>query len=535
MAGKGCGTILGIGALVMAMLIAITVTVAMDGFAPPVDQRCIGGDTATSDWEPPEDGEGVGSYDGKAVALARTLWETAHRHGFGEKGGVLIVAAAMQEASLTVDPTPDENDDVGPLQERELVGWHGGQRTREENRRVLTNPVRAAEIFLNGHTVTAQEVEWARAAGDEPAGPAGYHIPGLKDIRGWETMSLTAAIQKVQGSAFPDAYAKRERDARTMVASFGTPPAPEANAAAMTAAVPDGPAGCAPTPAAGAMDCPPSPVEQGMTPDGQLVMRCLRKDFPQLRDIGGLGDRPSNVDRDHQEGRGIDAMTHGDRALGDRIAKWAQDNAAALGVKYLIWNESIWSVERAREGWRRCGTAAASCYAGPNDTLAHRDHVHISVLGDGAAKTPANMPAGTGQMGPPLPRGRYSLGALWGAVGTWSRYHTGVDLRAPIGTPVLAAVDGVAESPNGGSWAGTHVVLRHGDGSATLYAHLASTPVRPGMQVKAGQQIGVVGMTGRTFGPHLHFEHYPAGRGQIGNPYTTDDPVKWMLTRGVRI
>ncbi|GAB3624412.1 hypothetical protein GCM10027418_24960 [Mariniluteicoccus endophyticus] len=151
-----------------------------------------------------------------------------------------------------------------------------------------------------------------------------------------------------------------------------------------------------------------------------------------------------------------------------------------------------------------------------------------------AAPAPApGAPGVSGQAASPMAPGSYSLGARWGAVGAWSRYHTGQDLPAPIGTPIRAAAGGIVLSPNGGGWAGNHVVIKHADGSATLYAHMNSALVRPGQTVTAGQQIGAVGMTGRTFGPHLHFEHYP--QGVVGNPYVTDDPYAWMLRQGVRL
>ncbi len=134
----------------------------------------------------------------------------------------------------------------------------------------------------------------------------------------------------------------------------------------------------------------------------------------------------------------------------------------------------------------------------------------------------------------PMAKGSYNVGARWGAVGSWSRYHTGIDLTAPVGNPIHAAADGVVMPANGGGWAGTHVVIRHADGSATLYAHMSGTTVNPGQTVKAGQVIGAVGMTGRTFGPHLHFEHYPQASG-VGNPYTTDDPYRWMQSLGVQL
>lgn len=140
----------------------------------------------------------------------------------------------------------------------------------------------------------------------------------------------------------------------------------------------------------------------------------------------------------------------------------------------------------------------------------------------------------SGRGATPVPPGRYSLGARWGAVGSWSRYHTGQDLPAPVGTPIRAAADGVVVASNGGGWAGTHAVIRHGDGSATLYAHMSTMTVHQGQLIKAGDVVGAVGMTGRTFGPHLHFEHYP-NAATVGNPYSTDDPFAWMLRLGVRL
>ncbi|GAB3699950.1 peptidoglycan DD-metalloendopeptidase family protein [Mariniluteicoccus flavus] len=150
-----------------------------------------------------------------------------------------------------------------------------------------------------------------------------------------------------------------------------------------------------------------------------------------------------------------------------------------------------------------------------------------------SAAAPAGSAGVNARGASPMAPGSYSLGARWGAVGSWSRYHTGQDLPAPVGTQLRAAAGGVVMSPNGGGWAGTHVVIRHADGSATLYAHMSTSLVRPGQTVTAGQPIGAVGMTGRTFGPHLHFEHYPSG--VVGNPYVTDDPYRWMLSLGVRL
>lgn len=133
----------------------------------------------------------------------------------------------------------------------------------------------------------------------------------------------------------------------------------------------------------------------------------------------------------------------------------------------------------------------------------------------------------------PMDKDRYSLGARWGAVGAWSRYHTGQDLSASVGTPIYAVTPGVVSWPNAGGWAGVHVVIEHEDGSS-LYAHMATTTVSQGQQVNTGDLIGYVGMTGRTFGPHLHFEYYPKGA-STSDPYSTKDPYTWLEAKGVRL
>lgn len=90
----------------------------------------------------------------------------------------------------------------------------------------------------------------------------------------------------------------------------------------------------------------------------------------------------------------------------------------------------------------------------------------------------------------------------------YSKMHKGVDFAAPTGTPIFAAGDGVIEKASRFSSYGNYVKIRHTGGMKTAYAHMSryGKGITPGVRVKQGQIIGYVGTTGRSTGPHLHFE-----------------------------
>lgn len=84
--------------------------------------------------------------------------------------------------------------------------------------------------------------------------------------------------------------------------------------------------------------------------------------------------------------------------------------------------------------------------------------------------------------------------------------HEGLDFAAPTGTPVVAAADGLVYSAGVHSEFGNLVEIDHGDGLISRYAHLSEIEVKAGAMVKRGEEIGKIGTTGRSTGPHLHFE-----------------------------
>ncbi len=116
---------------------------------------------------------------------------------------------------------------------------------------------------------------------------------------------------------------------------------------------------------------------------------------------------------------------------------------------------------------------------------------------------------------PPRARVRTDADFLWPIVGPlnspfgprWGKFHAGIDIGSPHYQEVVAAADGeviYADATKGGL--GKAIVLQHGRGFRTVYAHLSIIIARDGDTVRQGQAIGGVGETGRTSGPHLHFE-----------------------------
>jgi lipoprotein NlpD len=105
----------------------------------------------------------------------------------------------------------------------------------------------------------------------------------------------------------------------------------------------------------------------------------------------------------------------------------------------------------------------------------------------------------------PLTMGRIVVGSPFGT--REGRPHEGIDLPAPVGTPVFAAADGrVVYAGNGIRGYGNLIVVRHAGDLMTVYAHNSVLLVAQGQPVRAGDRIALVGQSGRATGPHLHFE-----------------------------
>jgi murein DD-endopeptidase MepM/ murein hydrolase activator NlpD len=128
-----------------------------------------------------------------------------------------------------------------------------------------------------------------------------------------------------------------------------------------------------------------------------------------------------------------------------------------------------------------------------------------------------------------LPVASYRLSAHYGQTGPhWETIHTGQDFSAPTGTPVRAATAGIVTFASWDGPYGNKIEITHPDGLVTWYAHLSRSDVSAGDTVSTGQQIGLVGSTGNSTGPHLHFEVHP-GEGDAV------DPVAVLAEHGQRV
>jgi len=135
-------------------------------------------------------------------------------------------------------------------------------------------------------------------------------------------------------------------------------------------------------PVAGVGACPPTKhaAEHGLKPNALRVLRCGVEQAPYVKSIGGVGPRP--VSDDHPSGRAVDMMipdykSAAGRARGRALADWYVANAKRLDIRNVIYYDQSWSASRG--SWKPYTHPGGST----NDTLAHKDHVHISTYDKG--------------------------------------------------------------------------------------------------------------------------------------------------------
>lgn len=106
------------------------------------------------------------------------------------------------------------------------------------------------------------------------------------------------------------------------------------------------------------------------------------------------------------------------------------------------------------------------------------------------------------------------------------RAHKGVDLAAPVGTPIYATADGIVSKAGWFSSYGLYISIEHGAQLQTRFAHMSRIAVADGERVKKGDIIGYVGSTGRSTGPHLHYEVRVSGKAVNPIPYMVESEAQ---------
>lgn len=133
-----------------------------------------------------------------------------------------------------------------------------------------------------------------------------------------------------------------------------------------------------------------------------------------------------------------------------------------------------------------------------------------AISGSTNVRQPVRIGAGvpSGPAGYPLQRGAVTsgFGLRSDPFGAGRRMHSGIDLAAAAGSPILSTFDGVVSRAGWNGGFGIFVSVEHGGGLQTRYGHMAQVAVTAGQVVRKGDVLGYVGSTGRSTGPHLHYE-----------------------------
>ncbi len=254
------------------------------------------------------------------------------RRGLPARAVSIALATAYQESGLR-NLTTGDRDSLGLFQQRPSQGWGTKQQ--------VSDPVYSTNAFYDA----------------------------LVEVEGYRDLPITEAAQRVQRSAYPDAYADHEDDARALASALTGN-----SRAAFHCEVP-GSAEAASTRLGG----------NGLTPRAEDVRAEAVAVFGELS-LGGFapggvrdGHMPGST---HYDGRAVDIffrpVTGASRTRGWAVASYLVAQAERLDIQTIIFDAKIWTARRSDEGWRRYD---APDRPGDPDILAHRDHVHVDVFG----------------------------------------------------------------------------------------------------------------------------------------------------------
>ncbi len=244
------------------------------------------------------------------------------------------------------------------------------------------------------------------------------------------------------------------------------------------------------------------------------------------------------------QGRAVDAVgalraVRQDQADATTALEKARDVAAARLVAERDQADALASAQRTQKGAADQLRGRISSLEQESSQLAAQQAQVEALIRAQAAppppppKTPGATPAAGAPPAAPRSARPSTSGFIWPVAGAvtseygprWGSFHPGIDIAGPDGTPIAAAKKGVViyAAFNDGGY-GNYVIIDHGDGFVTAYAHQSRLAVRQGQTVSQGQVIGYEGSTGFSTGPHLHFEVRSNGSAQNPRDYVGGSP-----------
>ena len=283
--------------------------------------------------------ECVASYEDMQVRLsleqgrnAALIAAIAVERELPARAVTIALATAFQESKLR-NIAYGDRDSLGLFQQRPSTGWG----TQEQ----VLDPVHSTNAFYDA----------------------------LVKVNGYREMEVTEAAQKVQRSAFPDAYADHESDARVL-------------ASALTGQTPEG-FTC--TVSAGAKTLDEPLLAKGLTPRADAVLSDVEAAFGR-QSVGGFEPRgvaSGHMDGSaHYSGRAVDfffrPVNEANNRRGWALAHYLVANAERLHIATVIFDDRIWQASRSHSGWRDYRVPSSS--KGDREILEHRDHVHVDVF-----------------------------------------------------------------------------------------------------------------------------------------------------------
>lgn len=336
------------GVIVLLIPLLVVILVAGSGCDPA---SASGSDSASGQTVDPDDipVDNVGPYGKDQLVNAAIIMNAAADADLSKQAQIIGVMTAIGESTLQ---NVEHGDAAGPdsrgLFQQRAQGWG-----TEEQR---LDPYLAAQAFYG----VSDHAE----------------APGLVDIDGWEHLELTIAINRVQRNADPYHYEPYEDDARDIVAALADVPLAQG---ALGMSVASAGAGADALAGAGRSEVTEADLSVGPVKDHVLQAALVMANVFQSQglepgDIGGYRSSGSRDPNGHPAGLALDFMVPLDddgKALGDAISQYAIDNADHLNVKYIIWYQRIYHIDRPGSGWQAMDDRGSA-------TQNHLDHPHIS-------------------------------------------------------------------------------------------------------------------------------------------------------------